>query len=576
MFDPTRNFVPGRAATDGEAVSTRPQEWRTSRAGLEFDLHADDWPLTSKTTLHVGSLREILHPNPTLIDGAIRTLAAHAESGSVGLTDVTRRVFLQFITAFPPMNDQINETAVVNFRDYGRRQDGHDGNGMIRLRPFLARWHAMGFPGVSDALVERIKEWKLKSYERHARVNRRDPNAGPLEPIEQLAVQCGALHAYTNYQINTREYAIYLLLDYTGRRPEQLVRLKWKDLDDTHAEDPILGDKTPSRILLLKVPRIKGKRKWRKHFRSVPLAQDDWNLLQLLRLETIEHFESLLTDSGIALQVHDRQIILGELPMFPGWGRLKDSLENIKAMVDSDRHGDAIALLREDAATDTWEADTKLIKSAIAKVGAAANVLNRDGEPLHLNATRLRYTLESNLYRLGCPPTVRAHNLDHDTLASLLDYSKNSADRASRWSKATLPQMQRLASYFKANVVDREADAVAGDDPEHSRVLVANAEAGATCAIKLSCSMGQIPRCCYNRCSHFQPWLDGPHEAFLEELLAERDDFIAHLDAVKERATIEAADTLILSVAAVIYQCEERRAEMAAQAKQPERERTTK
>lgn len=574
MDDLNHDFIPGHTATDADATPAQPQDWRTSKAGEAFDRHADAWPLTTKETLHLGQLRETLRAFPVLTYGAIHTLDWFAENSSAGSTENMRRKLNQFLTAFPPAQDSIEEAAVINFRDRNRRRDGHDGNGMDRLRPFLTRWRALGFPGVSDALVERIKGWTLTGYERNARVNRRDANAGPLEPAEQHGVQLGALRAYENGQLTTAEYTIYVLFDLTGRRPEQLVRLKWKDLDDTQCEDPVPGE-APKRLLLLRIPRIKGKRKWREHFRAVPLAQDDWNLLQLLRLETHQRFEELLSVTGLTLQDHDRQFVLDELPIFAGWVRLERSLDAVKALVDAGRHGDAIARLRADAASAAWEANETL-GDVPAKVAAMTGVKNRDGEPIHLFATRFRYTLETNLFRMGVPDPERAFNLDHDTLDSLIDYSKNSADRASRWSAATRPQMARLASYFKIKLVDHEADAVAGDDPEHSRLLVANADGGATCAIKRGCGMGQIPRCCYNGCDHFQPWLDGPHEAFLEELLAERDDFLAHLDPVKERATIEAADPLILAVAAVIYLCDERRRELAAQEPQPKRGRSRK
>ncbi|MCM2309712.1 MAG: hypothetical protein NDI91_19840 [Sulfuritalea sp.] len=574
MDNLNHDFIPGRIAADDDAKPARPQEWRTSKAGEVFDLHADDWKLNSKSTLYLEPLREMLRPFPTLTDGAIRTLAWFAENQSPNRTMQINRALKQFLTVSPSSRDMIQEPAVVNFRDQTRRRDGHDGNGMQLLRPILTQWHALGFPGVSDALVERINGWTLTGYERNARVNRRDANAGPLEPAEQHGVQLGALRAYENRQLTTAEYTTYVLIDLTGRRPEQLVRLKWKDLDDTRIEDPVPGE-APKRVLLLSVPRLKGKRKWRDHFRAVPLVQDDWNLLQLLRLETRQRFEDLLRSTGLTLQDHDRQFVLDELPIFPGWIRLKRSLDAIKALAQAGRHGDAIARLRADAASTAWESDFNHIKKLFAKVAPMTGVKNCDGEPIHLFATRMRYTLEANLFRLGVPDTVRAFNLDHDTLASLIDYSKNSADRASRWSAATRPQMARLASYFKIKLVDHEADAVAGDDPEQSRLLVANADAGATCAVKRSCGMGQIPRCCYNGCDHFQPWLDGPHEAFLAELLVERDDFLAHLDPLKERATIEAADTLILAVAAVIYQCDERRRELEAQP-QPKRGRSRK
>jgi integrase len=531
--------------------------------GHKFDLNGDEWKLSSKMTIRPVTLRNILRPYPTLLEGAIRTLAWYAENKSGMTAEIIRHILGEMIEKFPPKLDLIEPHVLVGFRQFILDRDGNDNGGMVKIRPYLCKWHALGFPGISDSALQAIKGWKLKSAEKYARVNRRDPNGGPLEPEEQNALRIGALRAYERGEISTAWYAQYVLLDYTGRRPEQLIRLKWKDLDDTHIEDPLYGDIAPKRLYLLHIPRAKGKRKWREHFRAVPLAYDDWNLLLALRAETSIRFERMLAEAGLTLQPRDLKTLLEELPMFPGWIRLQKSLEECKLLFDRGQHGDAITLLRQDASSDTWEQFSSTLQNSFKSTVEAAGVRNRDGAPIKMFTTRLRYTLESNMYRVGIPPPVRAFNLDHDSIHPLINYSKNSADRASHWSKATLPQMQRLASYFKVQVVDSEADAIAGNDPEQSRLLVANAEAGATCAIKRGCGMGQIPRCCYNGCNHFQPWVDGPHTALLEELLAERDEFITVLDPVRERATIEAADMLILSVAAVILRCEERRRELA-------------
>ncbi|MDO8932133.1 MAG: hypothetical protein Q7U97_07060 [Rhodocyclaceae bacterium] len=568
MDNMTRNFTPDAALSDGgRAEPSRPQEWRESRDGFQFDLHADDWQLTSKRTLHLSALREKLSGFPVLLDGALRTLADYARRGSFNQCISLEQSFRKFLDHAPPAEDVIAETDVVGFRDFTRDRDGHDANGLEKLRPFLAQWHGLGFPGVSAALVERMEGWTLKHREQHARVNRHDPNDGPLPPDEQRALQVGALRAYEERRLRTDRYAAYRLLDLAGRRPGQLVQLKWRDMDDTRFEDAKPSGGPPRRLLLLKVPRIKGRRKWREHFRAIPLTEDEWNLLVLLKMETTQRFDRLLEATGLMLQEHDRRAIHADLPMFPGWGRLEASLAAIGDLVAQGRHGDAIALLRDEAASDAWETTAKRIWEYLDQVVAAAGATNRAGEPLAAFPTRLRYTLLANLERLGCPRTVIAWNLDHDTLISLPSYSKNGPDRAARWSKATLARMQRLAGFYEVKVVDCEEDAVGGDDPEHSRLLIANAEGGATCAVKRGCGMS-IPRACYNGCPHFQPWVDGPHEAFLEELLAERDDFLNHLDPVTERATIEAADALILAVAATIHLCEERRSELAAEASQ--------
>lgn len=576
MNDPKRDFLTSAPGSDGGPTELPPiQDWRVSQNGLEFELHSDIWPLASKMKLNVSSLRSHLCANTPLLDGAIRTLAHMAENYTVEHCEITMRNFEQFLDFSPPVSNAISEAAVVSFRDFTLRRDGHDGYGMQALRPFLLRWYKLGYPGISASIVERIKAWKLSGYEKHTRVNQRKPNEGPLEIDEQRALQLGALAAYEEGRITTERYVVFRLFDLTGRRREQLAQLKWKDMDDSRYEDAT-PPKPPQKLLLLKIPRIKAHRKWREHFRAVPLTQDEWNLLLVLRMEVTQRFDKLLNKTGLKLQEHDRHIIHGNLPMFPGRNRLKKSLATVKDLATCGQHGEAIALLRTEADSDAWESSQKGLHHYFDEVVAAANAKNRVGEPLTAFPTRLRYTLLANLERLGCSPTVIAFNLDHDTTQSLASYSKNGADRAARWSKATLARMERLAGFFEIKIVDCEADAVGGDDPENSRLMIAEARGGATCAIKRGCSIGSIPRSCYNGCPHFQPWVDGPHVEFLEELLAERDEFLTHLDPVKERATIEAADTLILAVAATIQLCEERRQELAEHATKRQVRRDTK
>lgn len=565
MDDQKRDFLSSESGSGGGKTEfSRQQEWRVSQNGLRFDLHDDIWPLTSKMKLNVSLLHSHLCAYPTLLDGAIRTLAHMAENYTAEHCEILMRNFAQFLDFSHPTSDTVSETDVVNFRDFTLRRDGHDGNGAQALRPFLTHWSKLGYPGITTNLVERMKAWRLSGYEKYLRVNLRKPNEGPLETDEQRALQLGALAAYEEGRITTDRYALYRLFDLTGRRREQLAQLKWKDMDDSCYEDAT-PPAPPKKLLLLKIPRIKAMRKWREHFRAVPLTQDEWNLLLVLRMEVTQRFDKLLESTGLALQKHDRRAIHDDLPMFPGRNRLKRSLATISDLAAHGKHGDAIALLRQEAASDAWESSQKGLHHHFDEVIAAANANNRVGEPLTAFPTRLRYTLLANLERLGCPPTVIAFNLDHDTLQSLPSYTKNGADRATQWSKATLARMERLAGFYAIKVVDSEADAVGGDDPENSRLLIAQAEGGATCAIKRGCSMGSIPRACYNGCPHFQPWVDGPHEAFLEELLAERNEFLAHLDPIKERATIEAADDLILAVAATIQLCEERHRELTEQ-----------
>jgi hypothetical protein len=61
--------------------------------------------------------------------------------------------------------------------------------------------------------------------------------------------------------------------------------------------------------------------------------------------------------------------------------------------------------------------------------------------------------------------------------------------------------------------------------------------------------------------------VDGPHEEFLESLLEERERALRLLRPVEDRAIIESADSLIISVVQVIKLCDERREELAERSK---------
>ncbi len=66
------------------------------------------------------------------------------------------------------------------------------------------------------------------------------------------------------------------------------------------------------------------------------------------------------------------------------------------------------------------------------------------------------------------------------------------------------------------------------------------------------------PISCYT-CTHFQPWLYGPHEMILDELIEKRDKILSVTKDIK-MATVN--DRLILAVSDVILRCNLRKEEM--------------
>lgn len=570
------NNTRDRYIPDAGASSQPPSEWHESRERKQFDLYADRWQLTTKDSVNVGLLRALL-PSPILQDGAIRTLAHLAKTQSFGHCDGTARMMRHLLQFWKiPLGDEIPAAAVASFRHHCRERDGHDVVISGRIRPFLMKWHALGYQGVSRELVEQMTDWDLVGSERGARVNRLDPNEGPLLPQENLGLQALALTAFERGAVELSDYASFRLVSLGFRRPVQIAALKGKDLDDSRLEDSKPGQPS-KRVFLLHVPRAKGGRLWREHFRAIPLTTDLWNLLTLHRREVIRRFDAILTGLGLERQAQDVRMLHDELALFPSWRRLGASLEEVSSMRAEGRHGGAITRLRELALSDAWHANTKTVTAhPLQRVVAAAGTVNRDGAPLRMFPYRSRYTAEFDMEDMGCAPATIAWNLDHDSLNSLVNYHLNGPDAAARLSKATAMRMAPIVRMFQGKVVDRETDAVGGDDPEASRLFIHGVQEGATCAAKRGCGMTAIPRCCYAGCTHFRPWVDGPHEALLDELLEERELLLATLRPLEDRAMIEALDGVILGVVQVIRLCEARRQELAAEVEKASRRKKRK
>ncbi|EBH7326412.1 site-specific integrase, partial [Salmonella enterica] len=98
------------------------------------------------------------------------------------------------------------------------------------LRPFLIKWFEFGYPGIDESAVELLKHLDLKIKKAGQSVLQDDPTKGPLTKEEHTSLIRAMNHAYRIGVLSLSDYAISLLMSLTGRRPQQLVMLKYKDL----------------------------------------------------------------------------------------------------------------------------------------------------------------------------------------------------------------------------------------------------------------------------------------------------------------------------------------------------------
>lgn len=322
--------------------------------------------------------------------------------------------------------------------------------------------------------------------------------------------------AYERRKISHDQFALCLFHIITGRRPRQLTDLKCQDLDEEHR--------------LLNIPRCKQRgAKFRSAFRAVELTDVYFSIFRQQKALVRERFTLLLNEKGVELQSQDIDALTASLPLFPVWRKAEASLLEAVKLVNNGQHGGALQMLRDDASGAAWHRLSKSVLLALQATTATAGTLSREGKPLNVGGRRLRHTKGTDLARVGANPEIISWVLDHSYLESSRIYIDNLPEHAipANTAMARSPVMQNIAQMFRGQVVDTEADAVGGHDQRNR--IAHKGHASATCRDGKRCGLNDsIPRACYT-CDEFQPWLDGPHEQLLEEILSERKHDAAQL-----------------------------------------------
>jgi len=340
------------------------------------------------------------------------------------------------------------------------------------------------------------------------------PNSGPLTDIEMEAIIDAVITAFGEKRLTLVDTSYALILAMTGRRPTQITALKLMDLIQQSGK------------YFIRFPLAKQRsQSWRQSFNQFAIVEDLWEVLQ-------QQAEAVRQQFRLALDADIPSNLIPELPLFP-------ALETANSVSD----------LKEQLIGDRLHAPSDLVRSAMLRVEKAIKVISeRTGGPVRLNPTRFRYTLGTNLAREGKGEYVIAEALDHSDTQSAGVYVRNIPEIVDRIDKAVALQLAPIAQAFQGVLVISESDAKRGDD-RSSRVSNGTANLG-TCGSYGFCN-ALAPVACYT-CNHFQPWLDGPHEAVLERLISERDSVLEQTSDSKIAAV---NDRLILAVGDVVNRC---------------------
>ncbi|PRA54704.1 MULTISPECIES: site-specific integrase [Pseudomonas] len=483
-----------------------------SRDGWEFSKADRTWRLNKNTKIELEWVDDL---SEELRCSFLKTLHYYAVNNS---SSHTRNMAYRAKMFFVFTKGRLDTDTLIAYRANLNVSTEHY---LGSLRGFFVTWYMQGHPGINEEFIRTLQAWVLKGNEIGRAVLQMDSQNGPLTDIEMQGVLDGVITCYSTRRLGLETVALILTLLHTGRRSIQIVALKIKDVRATTVNG-IAGYE-------INFPRAKQRHAlWRSTFRSYAIDEDLWLILQLQVVETVKKLHSLvefpLSDS-----------LIQELPLFP----------DFSAVSCQTTEKDLFDLLQ----FDYVHATVSICNAALTGFSEKCSIFSeRTGKPLDLRSRRFRYTLGTNLAHQGYGIAIVAEVLDHSTLQSSGCYIRSLSDIVERIDKAVAQQLAPLAQAFQGVLVTSEREAVRGDDPG-SRITNGRVNVG-TCGSYGFCG-ALAPIACYT-CTHFQPWLDGPHEEVLTELLASSDRVWGVTQDVK---VASANDRLILAVTEVVQRC---------------------
>lgn len=532
-----------------------------TRFGIEFDARDDWWPIDGRAKVHAAGFRTLV--GPSLRDGLERTMRHAARRYSLA----TMQQFVYSLRHYRKTmcaDQRIVRWTLPELRSYRAllvKEFGHE-DCLRHLRSLLSSWFKARLQGVSEEVFQGLSEMKLKGAESGRAVRVNDPEKGPLTPDELHHLSQGLNDAAESGSLSLEDFSLGYFHVCTGRRPIQSAQLKCKDVVETLGEPE--REFPDGRLLhLLAVPRAKQKgHAFRETRRAIDLTAQNFLVFKAQRDSVRETFARLLEANGWDLQTPHSEHLSANLPLFPAWSAIEKCVLDASKSRSTEGHGTGLALLQEAVAGNALHRSPNEQAKHIARICTSVNSFDRDGAMLQVSASRLRYTKGTDLSREGLPAHVVAWIMDHSTSRSSNIYIDNLPEHGAQIDQAISKSLtlQRFAAAFRGTLVDSEADAVGGDQPQKSRIAVEGRSA-ATCGHLKQCGLDEgIPRACYT-CFHFQPWVDGPHAEFLAVLLTERAVTVGELGAASPVA--KRADKLIAAVENVIERCKSRRVELA-------------
>lgn len=372
------------------------------------------------------------------------------------------------------------------------------------LRIVLADMRKLGFGISSDEALDYLESSTIRGNIKGTSIRTRDPEKGAFSDTELLTIQSALNGAYAAGKIDLDNFAIAWLFLAYGCRPIQIASMKQKDL--------LVSETSEGKAYALRIPRAKQQgQDHRSAFNTRYCSKQIGALLE----RVIEHNASRRAD--IHIEAGDAPLFMAQEP-----GRLPELLFH--------RTSDEIG---------------RTVNSVVGNVSRIKG-----------NTKRFRITLGQRAVDDGKDKWTVAELLDHSDTQNVEVYFEASPAMVLRLDRHLAMELAPLAHAFAGVVVATEEEARRGGDRAsriYDRTLVDNiADPLGTCGQMSFCGLA-APFACYT-CRHFQPWIDGPHEAFMAALIADRNRMEAEgmspkIFTIRDRTILAAAEVIQLCLA---------------------------
>lgn len=379
-----------------------------------------------------------------------------------------------------------------------------------QVAALLNRWSALGLEGVSDEAVRFLTSRRKKGNIKGEAVVTLDPVQGPLSDLEFEELMSAVTHAYAENVIEEKLFLLAWLVALTGQRTCQYCSLKVKDVRRVESEH-----RTEYQI---DIPRAKQRDALlRDAFLMRPLPEQIGKALWEYA-QDVARFHSELGEDA---------------PLFP---TTSVANEDMQLNDEFRHHPDVVAL-------------GAYIRQGLRRI---APISMRTGEPIHIGIGRFRDTLGTRAAQEGYGELVIAELLGHADTQNVKCYVAVIPEIAQRLDKQLAKELAPIANAFKGRIlIDKDAASRAGD-PTSDIVDYANAgKTVGSCGTRYDCKFN-APIACYT-CHNFEAWLDAPHEALLEHLLAERERLL--VSSGPRVASIN--DRTIMAIQSVVDACQQ-------------------